>query len=246
MRYFKSLLVAVIFFSVALHGVAFAAVQSVDTNQMRTVIDENTGNPDFIILDVSPAAAFASGHLEGAISLPANDPGFETNLQKLDKDKTYLVYCHRMNWTPKAVAIMTQNNFANLYASSEGKAGWMQAGGNVVSSGPYQVDTQQVVKLVAENRNNPKFVILDVSPEPAFARAHIEGAVSMAASNPNFESKIQQLDKEKTYLVYCMGCRWTPEAISIMQKYKFSHVIAASEGLSGWMRAGNKVVSGQE
>jgi rhodanese-related sulfurtransferase len=231
--------------SVALHGVAFAAVQDVDTRQMQAVIKENAGNPNFIILDVSPAPAFASGHLEGAISLPANEPNFEANLQNLDKNKTYLVYCHRMNWTPKAIAVMSKNNFTNLYASSEGKAGWMQAGGNVVASGQYQVDTQQMMKLVAENTNNPKFVILDVSPEPAYARAHIEGAVSMAASKPDFESKVQQLDKEKTYLVYCMGGRWTPEAVNIMQKYKFSHVIAASEGLSGWMQAGNKVVSGQ-
>ncbi|WP_291441416.1 rhodanese-like domain-containing protein [Desulfovibrio sp.] len=245
MRYFKRLLAVGVFLSMALNGAAFAAVQNVDTKQMQAVIEKNADNPDFIILDVSPAAAFASSHLEGALSLPANDPSFEVNLQKLDKSKTYLVYCHRMNWTPKAVEVMSKNNFTDLYASSEGKAGWMQAGGRVVAAGPYQVDTQQVMKLVAENKNNPQFVILDVSPEPAFARAHIEGAVSMAANSPNFESKVQELDREKTYLVYCMGGRWTPEAINIMQKYKFSHVIAASEGLSGWMRAGSKVVSGQ-
>ena len=245
MRKFKRLLGVTMLLSMGLHGVAFAAVQNVDTKQMRAMLEENSGNFNFIILDVSPPAAFASSHLEGAISLPASDPNFEANLQELDKGKTYLVYCHRMNWTPKAVATMTQNGFTNLYASSEGKDGWMQAGGKVVASGPYQIDTQQMMKLVADNKGNPKFVILDVSPEPAFARAHIEGAVSMAANNPNFESNVQQLDREKTYLVYCMGGRWTPEAVRVMQKYKFSHVIAASEGVSGWMQAGNKVVSGK-
>ena len=245
MRNVRRILVVTMLLSLALHSVAFAAVQDVDTKQMQTILKENSGNPDFVLLDVSPPAAFASSHLEGAISLPANDPNFEANLQNLNKSKTYLVYCHRMNWTPKAVAVMTKNNFTNLYASSEGKAGWMEAGGKVVASGPYQVDTQQVMKLIADNKNNPKFVILDVSPEPAYARAHIEGAISLAARNPDFESKVQQLDKEKTYLVYCMGGRWTPEAVSLMQKYKFSHVIASKEGLSGWMQAGNKVVSGQ-
>lgn len=245
MRFLKRVSVVTMLLSLTLSSVAFAAIQDVDTKQMQAIIKENAANPDFIILDVSPPAAFASNHLDGAISLPANDPNFESNLQNLDKNKTYLVYCHRMNWTPKAVAVMTKNNFNNLYVSTEGKAGWMQAGGNVVASGSYQVDTQQVMKLIAENKDNPKFVILDVSPEPAYAKAHIEGAVSMAARNPDFESKVQQLDKEKTYLVYCMGGRWTPEAISIMQKHKFSHLIAANEGLSGWMQAGNKVVSGQ-
>lgn len=133
MRSFRILLVATMFLSLALHSVAFAAVQDVDTQQMQAVVKENAGNPDFIILDVSPAPAFANSHLEGAISLPANDPNFEVNLQQLDKDKTYLVYCHRMNWTPKAVEVMSKNNFAKLYASSEGKAGWMQAGYKVVS-----------------------------------------------------------------------------------------------------------------
>lgn len=245
MRFFKKLLAVTMLLSLALHSVAFAAVQEVDTKQMQEIIKENAGNPDFIILDVSPVAAFASSHLEGAISLPANDPGFEANVQKLDTSKTYLVYCHRMNWTPKAVAMMTKNNFANLYASREGKDGWMKAGGKVVVSGTYRVDTQQMAKLMAENADNPNFVILDVSPEPAFAKAHIEGAVSMAARNPDFESKVQQLDKTKTYLVYCMGGRWTPEAITVMERNKFTHLIAASEGLAGWMQAGNKVVSGQ-
>ena len=245
MRFFKMLLAVTMLLPLALPGVAFAAVQEVDTKQMQEIIRENTGNPDFIILDVSPVGAFASSHLEGAISLPANDPGFESNLQKLDASKTYLVYCHRMNWTPKAVAMMTNNNFANLYASREGKEGWMKAGGKVVVSGTYRVDTQQMVKLMAENANNPNFVILDVSPEPAFAKAHIEGAVSMAARNPDFESKVQQLDKTKTYLVYCMGGRWTPEAITVMERNKFTHLIASNEGLAGWMQAGNKVVSGQ-
>lgn len=226
-------------------GAAVAAPIEVNTVEMQKVILENTGNRDFIILDVSPAPAFASSHLEGAVSLPANDPDFEANLQKLDKNKTYLVYCHRMNWTPKAVAVMSKNNFINLYSSSEGKAGWVQAGGNVVASGFYRVDTQQMKKLLDENKNNQNFVILDVSPEPAFAKAHIEGAVSLPANNPSFESKVQQLDKTKTYLIYCMGGRWTPEAVSVMQRYNFPHVIAASDGLTGWRQAGYEVVSGQ-
>lgn len=245
MRFFSRLLAVTMLLSLALNSAAFAAVQDVDTKQMQAIIKENEGNPDFIILDVSPAAAFASSHLEGAMSLPANDPNFESNLHNLDKNKSYLVYCHRMNWTPKAVAVMTKNNFTKLYTSIEGKEGWMNAGGKVVASGTYRVDTLQMVKLIAENAANPNFAILDVSPEPAFARAHIEGAVSVAASNPDFESNVRQLDKTKTYLVYCMGGRWTPEAIAVMERNEFTHLIAANEGLAGWMRAGNKVVSGQ-
>ena len=244
MRYFK-MFVVISMLVLFVHNAATAAVQNVDTNQMRSLIEENAGNSDFIILDVSPAAAFASSHIKGAVSLPANDPDFEANLNQLDKDKTYLVYCHKMKWTPKAVEVMINNNFTRLFASSEGKAGWMQAGGTVVASRMQQVDTRQMKKLIAENKGNQNFVILDVSPERAYTGAHIQGAVSMAARNPDFEAKVQQLDKSKTYLVYCMGGRWTPKAVKIMQRRNFAHVIAASQGLSGWMQAGNKVVTGQ-
>ena len=244
MRYFRRVLVVSMLLSLFLHSVAMAAVQDVDTKQMQAIIKGNTGNPNFIILDVSPAGAFASSHLEGAVSLPADDPNFEANLQKFDKDKTYLVYCHRMNWTPKAVAVMSKNNFSNLFASSEGKAGWMQAGGNVVASGMQQVDTGQMKKLIAENKDNQNFVILDVSPAPAYARSHIDGAVSLPVRDPNFEANLQQLDKNKTYLVYCVGGNWTSQAVPMMKQKNFTSIVASTEGLSGWMQTGGKTVSG--
>lgn len=50
---FRRILFVAMLLSLALHSVALAAVQEVDTKQMQTIIKENFANPDFILLDVS-------------------------------------------------------------------------------------------------------------------------------------------------------------------------------------------------
>ncbi|WP_082140128.1 rhodanese-like domain-containing protein [Desulfovibrio sp. TomC] len=240
----KRHIVLAIFFLLGLSSLALADVQNCDTETMKSVISENANNKNFVVIDVSPTVSYESSHLEGAISLPAESQNFEENIQKLDKNKSYLVYCHKMKWTPKAIEVMKRNGFENLFASAEGKEGWMKAGNSVVTQTANQLDTKSMKKFIAENKANDNFVILDVSPAPAFAQRHIDGAINMPANHPDFEKNIQMMDKSKTYLVYCFAGRWTPQAITFMKSNGFKNVIASSEGLSGWEQAGNNVVLG--
>jgi len=58
-----------------------------------TLIQKNKGNPDFVILDVRTPAEFADEHIENAINLDYYSETFRDDLNKLDKTKTYLIYC---------------------------------------------------------------------------------------------------------------------------------------------------------
>lgn len=108
------------------------------------------------------------------------------------------------------------------------------------------VNTKEMQALVQENKDNPNFVILDVGHAPAYARGHLAGAISLPAADADFAAKLDTFDKSKIYLVYCPGGRWTPQAVTVMEKLQFTHIYASSEGLSGWIQAGNKVVSGNQ
>ncbi len=50
---------------------------------------------DYIVLDVRSSAAFRSGHVRGAVSMPFEAPGFRDRIRRLDRQESYLVYSRR-------------------------------------------------------------------------------------------------------------------------------------------------------
>lgn len=133
MKSLKYLPILSVMFLLGMNGLALAEVKQVDTRQMHEVVNANGANPDFIIIDVSPAPAYQRGHLSGAISIPVRSNDFEAQLNAMDKSKTYLVYCMGGRWTPEAVPIMERLGFVNVFASMEGLSGWLNAGYQIVS-----------------------------------------------------------------------------------------------------------------
>jgi rhodanese-related sulfurtransferase len=61
--------------------------------EAKTLIDQNRGNSDFVILDLRTPKEFASGHIAGAVMLDYYSPEFQQGLQQLDRSKRYLIYC---------------------------------------------------------------------------------------------------------------------------------------------------------
>ena len=61
------------------------------------------------------------------------------------------------------------------------------------------VDVEAFKKMMSE----PNVVILDVRTPEETAQGKIEGAIEINVKDPSFDEKIQALDKDKTYLVYC-------------------------------------------
>ncbi len=69
------------------------AITNVSVVDARDLITANAGNKDFVILDVRTPQEFAEGHIINAVNLDINSKSFRDDLKKLDKNKTYLVYC---------------------------------------------------------------------------------------------------------------------------------------------------------
>lgn len=66
-------------------------------------IQINSENLDFVILDIRTPEEFESGHIEGAINIDYHSDTFVKDLDKLDKDKSYLVYCRAWRRSSDAV-----------------------------------------------------------------------------------------------------------------------------------------------
>lgn len=77
-----------------------------------------------IILDVRTPKETERGVISGAVKLDYKDKSFSTGLDQLDKDKTYLVYCHAGGRSAKACKMMKEKGFNKLYNLDGGYAGW--------------------------------------------------------------------------------------------------------------------------
>jgi rhodanese-related sulfurtransferase len=93
-----------------------------------SLIEENKANPDFIILDVRTPEEYADGYIAESIPLDFYADDFEAELDKLDKNKTYLVYCRSGNRSGKSVKMMKDLNFREVYDVDGGILRWEAAG----------------------------------------------------------------------------------------------------------------------
>ena len=72
--------------------IVFESYVKVTPSEAFNLIQENQGNPDFVIIDAQPPETFAEKHIENAINMYFGSETIESELNKLDKNKKYLVY----------------------------------------------------------------------------------------------------------------------------------------------------------
>ncbi len=95
-------------------------------------IKKNKGNSNFVILDIRTPEEFRDGHLEGAVNVDFRSDNFGREIQKLDTNKTYLVYCRTGNRSYDAVSTMARIGFRSMIRLSGDITGWKSAGLPVV------------------------------------------------------------------------------------------------------------------
>ncbi|WP_194778061.1 rhodanese-like domain-containing protein [Pararhodonellum marinum] len=82
------------------------------------------GNKGTVLIDVRSAGEFGSGKIKGARNLDVMRSDFNKQIQHLDKDKTYLLYCRSGNRSGQACAIMAEAGFTQLKNLNSGLMGW--------------------------------------------------------------------------------------------------------------------------
>ncbi len=87
-----------------------------------------TQEADVVILDVRTKSEFNEGHIANSINIDFQSDTFLNEILKLDKSKTYAVYCRSGNRSGKAVATMSNEQFISLYNLNGGVIDWAGAG----------------------------------------------------------------------------------------------------------------------
>lgn len=67
------------------------------------------------LIDVRSPEEFAEGHLRGATNVPVESDDFDAQVEPLDRDATYVVYCASGRRAGIAVERMAELGFTDLY-----------------------------------------------------------------------------------------------------------------------------------
>lgn len=97
------------------------AYTDVDVNGFKKLMEQH---PDVMILDVRTPEEYAAGNIKGSTLINVNDPNFEAKVEKLPKDRKYLVYCRSGQRSVTACNIMAQKGFEDLTNLLGGYMAW--------------------------------------------------------------------------------------------------------------------------
>ena len=100
------------------------------------------------------------------------------------------------------------------------------------------VDPAAGEKLLAANKD---VIVLDVRTPGEFTGGHLPKARNVDFNADDFEKKLGELDRTKTYLVHCASGGRSGRSLELFQKLEFKSVYHLDGGYSAWQRAGKAV-----
>ena len=102
--------------------------KNIGPKEALSLINNNRGNEDFIILDVRTPQEFSQGYIEGAINIDYYSKTFREELGRLDRKKTYFIYCRSGRRSGRTLKIMEELGFQEVYNLVGGIKGWKKEG----------------------------------------------------------------------------------------------------------------------
>jgi len=123
------LLVGILLTVAAVQQVPAQGVVEASPKQVHEFMQQNSGK--FLVLDVRSLQEYSEEHIEGAKFFPVASSGFESAVQRLPKDVTYIVYCRSGNRSRTAMCIMRDAGLS-LYHLDGGIRAWKRDGYPVV------------------------------------------------------------------------------------------------------------------
>lgn len=94
------------------------------------------------------------------------------------------------------------------------------------------VDCSELEQIIA--KEGSAIQLIDVRTEGEHASGHIPNSENINLMGPDFVNKLEFLDKEKTYYVYCASGNRSKSACSQMVNMGFKNVNNVRMGMMGW------------
>lgn len=79
--------------------------------------------------------------------------------------------------------------------------------------------------------------IIDIRTPEEYAEGHLPGAANIDFYSSDFGQRLSQLDRQKTWLVYCRSGNRSGKSLKKFKKLGFENVLHLRGGYSAWTRA---------
>ncbi len=103
-------------------------LKTISAREAYELIEENSDNPDFVIIDVRTESEYDQGYIKDALNIDYYSPDFSQSLDNLDKNNTYLIYCRSGNRSGKALDLMEKLDYKEVYNLDKGIINWIKEG----------------------------------------------------------------------------------------------------------------------
>ncbi len=88
--------------------------------------------------------------------------------------------------------------------------------------------------LIEKNKNNPDFIILDVRTAEEYDAVRLIDAEMLDFHSATFTDALKELDKEKTYLIYCRSRVRSKKILRLMEEMGFEMGYHMLGGILAW------------
>ena len=103
-------------------------LKDITADEAYKLIINNSEKTNFIILDIRTKEEYQSEHIQNSIMIDFYLDNFENELNKLDKNNTYLIYCRTGRRTGLTLDIMEELGFLKVYNMIGGITQWKEKG----------------------------------------------------------------------------------------------------------------------
>ncbi len=87
------------------------------------------------------------------------------------------------------------------------------------------------------------YTVIDIRTEMEYQQERIADVLNINIASRDFEEELNELDKNKKYLIYCFSGSRTKMALRIMQSLGFKEVYDLSGGIQVWKMSGFDTIS---
>jgi len=110
---------------------------------------------------------------------------------------------------------------------------------------PYgEIGPEEAVPVILALQEDPGFVLLDIRTPKEVEAGHLPGAIALDFRNADFEDKLDRLDRQAIYLIYCRTANRTGQAYDLMTRMGFAKVYDMQRGITLWKELGYPICEG--
>jgi rhodanese-related sulfurtransferase len=105
-----------------------AQAQSVSPVSSKEAYAMLSAQKNWVVIDARTPEEFGAGHVKGAININIRQSDAYSQIDKLDPQKKYIVYCRTNHRSQIFVDYMKQKGFTHVFQITDGWTGWSANG----------------------------------------------------------------------------------------------------------------------